>query len=177
MRPRTPIPVSIRALRGDDEACEAVERLDASCFDGGTRTDLQAELERPFTHAWVARVPASASASSVAGFLLTWHVADELHVLNVATASSFRRRGIGHALMMQAMTFARENAVRLLVLEVRRSNRAAIMLYRRLGFTILGVRKSYYSDNGEDALEMGLVLDPETGDIVPGRDEVRLEEV
>jgi ribosomal-protein-alanine N-acetyltransferase len=153
-----------------------VERLDARCFDGGTRTNLQAELERPFTHAWVADVPAVASESSVAGFLLTWHVADELHVLNVATDPAFRRRGIGHALMMQALSFARDNTIRLILLEVRRSNRAAILLYRRLGFTILDVRKSYYSDNGEDALEMGLVLDPETGDIVPGRDEVRLEE-
>jgi len=63
------------------------------------------------------------------------------------------------------------------LLEVRRSNQAAIRLYRSFGFSVAGLRRAYYSLDGEDALEMVLVLDPETGDIVPGQDEVRLEEV
>jgi ribosomal-protein-alanine N-acetyltransferase len=108
---------------------------------------------------------------------LTWLVADELHILNVATDPTYRRRGIGQALVERAIAFARERRVRLVLLEVRRSNLPAIRLYRSFGFCVLGIRRGYYGDNGEDAIEMGLVLDPETGDIVPSRDEVRLEEV
>ena len=39
-----------------------------------------------------------------------------------------------------------------MTLEVRASNDAALQLYRRFGFAPAGVRKAYYSDNGEDAL-------------------------
>ena len=39
----------------------------------------------------------------------------------------------------------------LLTLEVRKSNIAAQGLYKKYGFDIIGERKRYYSDNGEDA--------------------------
>ena len=42
-------------------------------------------------------------------------------------------------------------------LEVRISNIPAISLYRRLGFTVKGVRKSYYSEPTEDAYIMSLI--------------------
>jgi len=53
--------------------------------------------------------------------------------------------------------------IRIIVLEVRRSNRPAIELYRSFGFSVLSVRPAYYSDDNEDALEMMLGLSPETG--------------
>ena len=46
------------------------------------------------------------------------------------------------------------------LLEVRRSNAAAIALYRALGFFAMGVRARYYPDD-EDAVEMVLALRPE----------------
>ncbi|HPB94278.1 MAG TPA: hypothetical protein PKW66_00100, partial [Polyangiaceae bacterium] len=72
--------------------------------------------------------------------------------------------------------WAGQHHVQSVLLEVRRSNLAALRLYRSFGFFLRGLRKEYYGD-GEDAVEMGLVLDPKTGDIVASRDEVRLEEV
>ena len=39
-------------------------------------------------------------------------------------------------------------------LEVRMSNRGAITMYERFGFTAEGHRRRYYQDNGEDALIM-----------------------
>ena len=49
------------------------------------------------------------------------------------------------------------NALRV-TLDVRRSNDSAQRLYRSFGFVPTGVRKGYYSDNGEDALVMALEL-------------------
>ncbi len=63
--------------------------------------------------------------------------------------------------------------MRHVLLEVRRSNASAIALYRRLGFVAMGVRARYYPDD-EDAVEMVLRLDPRTGVVVPGEDEVTL---
>jgi ribosomal-protein-alanine N-acetyltransferase len=44
--------------------------------------------------------------------------------------------------------------VRLIVLEVRPSNREAISLYESFGFRVTGRRHGYYYDTGEDALVM-----------------------
>jgi ribosomal-protein-alanine N-acetyltransferase len=164
-----------RLLPGTDTA--EVEAIVGECFAESTFSVAE-ELGRPWTRAWTARASADDGPGhdeAVAGFLVAWHVADELHVLNVATRPVLRRRGIARALMDEALVYARAARVRILLLEVRRSNRPAIKLYRRLGFTALGVRPRYYADNDEDAVEMILALDPESGRPLPGRDEIRID--
>jgi ribosomal-protein-alanine N-acetyltransferase len=141
-------------------------------IEGPTRMDegqLRAELERAWARVWVAR-----EGDEVVGYVITWHVADELHVMNVATRADRRRRGVARALMTEAVDYARGKAVRHVLLEVRRSNAPAIALYRGFSFFAMGVRRRYYPDD-EDAVEMVLMLDPATGAIVPHGDEVRLE--
>ena len=78
--------------------------------------------------------------------------------------------------MGAALDYGRSNQVRLVLLEVRRSNRPAIKLYRSLSFSAMGVRPEYYPDTGEDAVEMALTLDPVTGAPITTRDEVRIED-
>jgi ribosomal-protein-alanine N-acetyltransferase len=147
---------------------------------------VEEELSRPWARVWIAladlRSEEDQSAGSAAtpalcavGFLVSWHVADEVHILNIATSPPVRRRGVGSALMRESIDYARAHRVRIVLLEVRRSNRAAIRLYRTLGFTAMGLRPGYYSDNGEDAVEMVLGIDPTTGELLPGRDEIRID--
>ena len=131
----------------------------------GLHLDVAAELGRPFALPWVLRLEA---ADPPVGFLLAWSVADEMQLLELATATSFRRRGVARALLQALLREARAQKKRLLLLEVRASNLPAISLYQSEGFIETGVRKGYYSDNGEDALEMRLTLDPETGAIIDG---------
>ena len=134
---------------------------------------LREELARPWSRTWVAREEDGASPLPVA-FIVAWHVADELHVLNVTTRTDRRRRGIGRALMETAVAYGREKRVKQVLLEVRRSNHAAIALYRTMGFFATRLRPRYYPDD-EDAVEMLLLLDPQTGEILPRDDEVRLD--
>jgi ribosomal-protein-alanine N-acetyltransferase len=151
---------------------EAIAAIDAASFKKSQLTvdRLLEELARPWSRLWVARE----DGGTVVGFLLTWHVVDELHVLDVATAPERRRQGIGRALMQHAIAFAQANGVRHVMLEVRRGNRVAQQLYRSLSFFALGLRRDYYPD-GEDAVEMALMLDPTTRAIVARPDEVTLE--
>jgi [ribosomal protein S18]-alanine N-acetyltransferase len=152
---------------------EAMTELDlgaVAAIDTSRRTEeaqLRDELARPWSRLWVARE----EGEGVVAFLSSWHVADELHVLNVTTRADRRRRGIGRALMRTAVAYGREHRARHLLLEVRRSNRGAIALYRAIGFFATGVRLRYYPDD-EDAVEMRLLFDHETGKIVPREDEV-----
>lgn len=131
---------------------------------------LQEEMLRPWSRSWIARE----EGVGVVAFVIAWHVADELHVLNIATRSDRQRRGLARVLMDEVLGYGRRRGVRHLFLEVRRSNRAAISLYRALGFFAMGVRARYYADD-EDAVEMVLTLDPATGDVLPHTDEVRLD--
>ncbi len=160
--------VRIALMTEDDVAAVAA-------MDGATRMtgdDVREELRRPWSRMWVARE--TEGPGGVVAFVITWHVSDELHVLNVATRPDRRRRGIARAVMSEAVAYGRHNEVRHLLLEVRRSNAAAIALYRDLGFFAMGVRFRYYPDD-EDAVEMVLALDPATGAVIPRADEVRLD--
>jgi ribosomal-protein-alanine N-acetyltransferase len=51
---------------------------------------------------------------------------------------------------------ARELNARNLTLEVRASNIAAQSLYSKYGFTRVGLRRRYYTDNKEDAVLMAM---------------------
>jgi [ribosomal protein S18]-alanine N-acetyltransferase len=149
------------------------ERVDAIARLSAAELDLDAELARSFARIWVAR--AGASEIPADGFLLAWLVADEIHIINVATHPDRRRCGVAAALLRTLIEHAQSERVRLVLLEVRRSNRPAIQLYRSHGFSAMGLRRAYYADNSEDAIEMMLAIDPATGRILPGRDEITLE--
>jgi ribosomal-protein-alanine N-acetyltransferase len=120
----------------------------------GLAFDPAEELQRAWARLWVVDLSARLSV----GALLAWHVADELQILDVATLPELRRRGIGRALLEHALAYARRHAVRLVLLEVRRSNGAALGLYLTSGFVLTNERQGYYSD-GEDALELALSLE------------------
>lgn len=92
---------------------------------------------------------------TIVGYLCRWLVAGEYHILNIAVHPDFRQRGIGEALMAEAVAEARARKAQLMILEVRRSNLKARKLYRKFGFEERRLRRNYYGP-GEDALVMEL---------------------
>ena len=129
----------------------------------GLEVDLEAELNREFALPWVLKSPAS---TEPVAFALAWSVADELQLLDMASHSEHRRKGYARALLSELLSYARREHKRLFLLEVRQSNEPAIRLYRSVGFETTGVRRGYYSDTGEDALEMRITFDPNTGQVL-----------
>lgn len=151
------------------ETTSTAERRDEGTRRLAATTRFREELGRPWARVRVARV-----GGHVAAYLVTWQVADEVHVLDVATARSAQRRGIARALMTELVTLTKAQPVRHVLLEVRRSNAPAIRLYRSLGFFATNVRRRYY-DDGEDAVEMRLVLDEATREVRWLPDEIVVE--
>ncbi len=88
------------------------------------------------------------------GYAGFWNVSGEGDVTNVAVLPEYRRRGVGSLLVAEMIKTAEKLKLEMLTLEVRKSNTAAQKLYEKFGFEILGERKRYYSDNGEDAYIM-----------------------
>lgn len=94
------------------------------------------------------------------GYAVLMQAADEAHLLNLSIAADRQRQGWGSRLLQLVCARAREGAARLLFLEVRPSNAAALRLYEGHGFERIGVRRDYYpaADGREDALILGLPL-------------------
>ena len=92
----------------------------------------------------------------IAGYVLFWLLPGAIDIHNVAVHSDFRRRGLGRRLLEHVVIEARGHASLRITLEVRKSNLPAQKLYESMGFAVSGVRKGYYSDDGEDAFLMAL---------------------
>src|SRR2546423_5780879 len=116
------------------------------------------ELEHDWSTILVALEPLTSASGRgserIVGFLIYWLVHDEVHVLNVAVAPEQRRKGVARMLMADTEKRAQQAGAALLTLEVRRSNQAALGLYREVDYRAVGVRPDYYVDEGEDAIVM-----------------------
>ena len=102
------------------------------------------------------------TAGWLAGYAIASVAADEGEILNMAVDPAARRQGLGARLLQGLLTDLEAVGVRSVYLEVRRSNEAAIRLYLRAGFEVLGVRAGYYRKPPEDALTMGFGVAPAT---------------
>jgi ribosomal-protein-alanine N-acetyltransferase len=82
------------------------------------------------------------------------------HVISIAVLQEYRRRGIGSALMSEALKiFEKKYDVDSVYLEVRVSNQPAINMYEKFGFVKARIIRGYYRD-GEDAYVMVKRLKP-----------------
>lgn len=137
---------------------EAIAALGANAFARGwSEASIAAELTRPDAEVWAVR-----AGGGISGFLLARRALDQLEVLLVAVRAAERRRGVGAALVAGALDAARLSGLRVVHLEVRASNAAAIRLYRRHGFREVGRRTRYY-EGREDAVLMSLALREDPG--------------
>ncbi len=90
----------------------------------------------------------------VVGYGGLWLMVDEAHISTIASHPEWRRRGIGELLLVAMIDASADIGGSVVTLEVRVSNAPAQALYRKYAFEVVGLRKGYYSDNGEDAYIM-----------------------
>ena len=87
-------------------------------------------------------------------FLIAISGDDFLEILNFAVAPASQRQGIGGRLFQYVLNEASKAGISSVRLEVRESNAPAIAIYTASGLEVVGMRKRYYNDNGENALLM-----------------------
>jgi [ribosomal protein S18]-alanine N-acetyltransferase len=97
----------------------------------------------------------------IVGYVLFWLLPGAIDIHNIAVHADYRRRGIARMLLGRVIDEARHRSALKVMLEVRKSNVPAQKLYESMGFLTIGIRKGYYSDDGEDALAMTLNLNPQ----------------
>ena len=146
--------VHYRKMTPDD--VDAVYAIELATFPSPWTLDsFHYEMqENQFAHYTVA----VNDVGKVIGFCGMWIVIDSAQITNVAVLPEARGLGIGEALMRESMKVAKEGGADIMSLEVRVTNTVAQNLYRKLEFQDGGIRKGYYTDNGEDALVMWVNL-------------------
>jgi [ribosomal protein S18]-alanine N-acetyltransferase len=133
-------PPVIRPLRADK--AEACARLHAAGF------------AHPWSPQEVAALIASSSTLAAAaldpvngrlrGFVLSRLAADEAEILTIAVEGASQGKGVGRALLTEALRQASNAGAKAMFLEVDKGNAPALALYERLGFVTVGERAGYY---------------------------------
>jgi ribosomal-protein-alanine N-acetyltransferase len=145
------------ARRLGDEAAAHQSATEASHagVDKSQSGDLMGRLSRLLRPSDAPRSPQlEEELRSIVGYAGIWVMTDEAHVTTIASAPAMRGQGVGEFLLVSLIHRGIEVGARWMTLEVRASNSVAQSLYRKYTFKEMGVRRRYYSDNGEDALVM-----------------------
>lgn len=131
-----------------------IERL---CFsDPWSENALEESIRSPYSHFFVYEEEGVA-----VGYMGLYAVAGEGSVTNVATHPDHRKKGIGKALVDNALEVGRSLGLEYMTLEVRLSNEPAQRLYEKCGFQTVGTRRNFYSSPKEDAIIMNYFFDKE----------------
>ncbi|MFA5160935.1 MAG: GNAT family N-acetyltransferase [Elusimicrobiales bacterium] len=142
-----------RAGREDVSALAGIEAAQPFAAGWGEK-GLLAELDKRESLLLAAFGPDGA-----AGFCCAAVLPPEMQILNIAVSPARARAGIASALIAAARSRAVQAGCALVTLEVSAANSAAIALYGKLGFSVVGRRPKFY--NGCcDALLMNLEIMP-----------------
>lgn len=146
--------------RGSTDDASALAALEAACFSHPwTLRQFRQELALGPPNAvlvlW-SREPRAAEGRGLVGYCIYRLAADEMHLMDVAVAPAWRRRGLARWLLRLAVARAGRDGARRAFLEVRESNQPARELYASVGFSAAGRRVGYYREPPESAVVLRL---------------------
>ncbi len=98
--------------------------------------------------------------SEIIGQITLWIDIDKAQINNFYILHKYQRQNLGKKFLRYIINYLRMNNIKEITLEVRKSNIAAINLYELFDFSVVSIRKNYYS-NGEDAYLMYLRIGSE----------------
>ena len=116
-----------------------------------TYDQFKEEFEKPYSHFLV--LTDDETDSVIAGYIVFWQMFEEAHILNVTVNLDWRGLGYAKKMILLVIDSGLKKEAKRIILEVRKSNAAAVALYQKQGFFIDHIKKGFYSD-GEDAYFM-----------------------
>ncbi len=151
----TELPTNLQLLPMTRADIPQVHMLELLCFSLPWEIDAYyGELTNPSAFYLAAHAD-----ERIIGFGGLWAIADQAHIVTLAVHAEYRRQGMGRRLMLSLLAEARLRGVTEVTLEVRERNVPAQHLYQSLGFRPVARRRNYYTDNGEDALVMEMLME------------------
>ena len=109
------------------------------------KNSIQESMKNPSYQAWLMQ-----SKEKNIGYISIMNLGDEYEILRIVVNPKARMQGAGQRLLENLIEDAKINEVPSIVLEVNQFNYPALMLYKKLGFKVVGKREKYYH-KGQDA--------------------------
>ena len=148
----------IRIVDTRPEHLDDILLMEQQCFSvPWTRDQLAAQM----SDSMYIFLAAEDESGRAVGYVGLMYVLDEGYISNVDVSPSRRREGIADMLLTELYARAKAKKLSFLTLEVRESNAPAQSLYKKHGYTEVGMRKGYYSLPKEDAVLMTCFLSEE----------------
>ncbi|PWY54903.1 ribosomal-protein-alanine N-acetyltransferase [Legionella qingyii] len=97
----------------------------------------------------------------IGGYIISRHSNKSCHILNFCIAKSFQSKGYGRQFLERVLhSLIESQHIDYVVLEVRPSNKAALHLYKSMGFEQIEIKPAYYIENNhvEDAIVLKKIL-------------------
>lgn len=143
---------SLTIRRADSCDAEDIAAISAKCFDEAWTAD---GLRKDIGNDKVSFYLAAEHTGSMIGYMGSWMILEEAHVITVGVDPEFRNRKVASTMMLCFFREAVRRGVHWSTLEVDEDNLSAIRLYEKFGYKTVSVRKNYYGE-GRDGLLMWL---------------------
>lgn len=154
------ITLNLRAMAAEDAPAVAT-LFYAAHADGGAGGWRAWDITRVLHENGVGVVAYAPDAPEPVGAVLAMRAGDDMDIINIAVAESYRRKRLGQGLLELLVTTANAAAVGRILLEVAEDNAPAKAFYANMGFNEIGTRPAYYPRGGYrvDAKIMALAKD------------------
>ena len=155
---KPPPPFHLRALTVSDLL--TVSDIEKQSFPTPTKEkSYRYELtENQLAHYQALFFEPASQLKQLIGYAGYWLIADEIHISTIAVEPQWRGKHLGELLLLNMIFMAYDHEADLVTLEVRENNTVAQALYQKYRFEVVGRRKRYYRDTGEDAILMTVIL-------------------
>ncbi len=139
--------ISVRKMSASD--VDALYEIEKKCFtQPWCKNDFSIIPSLDYAHFFVLEY------NDIVAAFAGIYVIDEAELMNIAVLPDFQRMRFASTLLEICIKEAKALNADKMMLEVRKSNTAAISLYRKFGFINVGTRKNYYKSPIEDAIIM-----------------------
>ena len=133
------------------EVSQKLAEFHASCFTNSEKRYSEKSMlffiEKPIYHIFYNHI----------SLVIIQVICEEAELITLAVDSKRRREGIGYELLKSSIIYLEDLDIKKLFLEVATTNKIALALYHKVGFTACGLRKGYYvpgTSNKADATIM-----------------------
>lgn len=140
----------LQIVRMQEKHINAIYSIEKSCFSEPWSIEgIKAELKNEN-----ARFMVAIKDGNVIGYAGMYNICSCGYVTNIAVILEYRRMGVARRLLKELIFCGINENMDFISLEVRKSNTAAIELYKSLGFKNVGMRRNFYTKPIENAIIM-----------------------
>jgi len=136
------------ALVVEDASIQHLDELyhiETECFESEAFTKQQiAHLLTDYNSISLVAKMDSSAVGFIIGTVYMERKSSAGHILTIDVSPAYRRKGVAERLLKEIETIFRERGVKASHLEVREDNVAALKLYQKLGYVIVGRLRNYY---------------------------------